>query len=180
MQKFTGLIFILAIFLAFNGCGKPAAQVDNPADEVESTVQAEDVTPHDPTEGLENGRADIGREYFLDSTRGKCLDCHTLNGEGNTRGFEGEVWALDDAGLRRDPEWLAVFIDNPRTLRPEVARMPPFRGDVKGATIADIVAFLMTLKTEVDHPETADIKPVDEPDPNLGGIGGFTGHGNGY
>ena len=116
----------------------------------------------------------------MDSNRGKCLDCHTLNGEGNNRGFDGQLWALDDTGIRRSASWLARYIDNPRNIRPEVARMPPFRGDADGAVIADVVAFLMTLTAQTDHPGYEYVKPEDEPDPNFEGVGGFTGIHGGY
>jgi mono/diheme cytochrome c family protein len=139
-----------------------------------SVAEGEAVGVIDPTANLDQGDAEIGREYFYGENRGRCLDCHTLNGEGEAGGY-----ALDDVGLRRDPEWLAIFINNPRDLRPEVARMPPYRGDEEGATIADIVAFLMTLKTPVEHPESGDVKPEGEPEahyPENGGHGG--GHGS--
>jgi len=94
-----------------------------------------------------------------------------LNGEGFEDGF-----ILDDIGLRHEAEWLAIFIDNPRRQRPEIAIMPPYRGDSEGATIADIVQFLMTQKTPTVHPETSDIKPEDEPEPNYEGIGEHGGY----
>lgn len=130
----------------------------------------ENELPFDPTAGLEDGIMETGEAYFYGDNRGRCLICHTLRNEG----FEGG-WALDDAGLRRDAEWLARWIDNPRNLRPEVVIMPPFRGDSEGATIADIVAFLMTLRTEIEHPEISDIKPDNEPEPNHDGIAGSGG-----
>jgi hypothetical protein len=121
--------------------------------------------PEDPTEGLEEGDPEIGRDYFYGENRGRCLRCHRLHGEGEPTG-----WALDDAGLRRDAEWLATFLHNPRGLRPEVARMPPYRGDPK-ARLADVVAFLMSLRTPVEHPEPSDVKPADEPEKWESGVG---------
>ncbi len=129
----------------------------------------------DPFQDFEPGDPDIGREYFLVKNRGRCLTCHTLNGEGERRG-----WALDDTGLRRDPGWLVTFVTSPRMLRPEVVRMPPFRGDEE-ATILDVVTFLLTLKTPVAHPEPEDIKPEDEPDTWEHGVGGrLGGHIGGF
>lgn len=134
---------------------------------------ADDDTPFDPTEGLEDGVAEIGEEYFHGENRGRCLVCHSLGDEG----FE-DGWALDDTGLRRSPDYLARWIDNPRNLRPEVVIMPPWRGDSEGATIADVVAFLMTLQTAIERLETSDIRPDDEPEPNFDGIAGSEGsHG---
>jgi len=176
-MQFKPAIFLVLFFLIITaGCtNSSTGQSDTEAGLQESTVGYEYFPPEDPTAGLEDGDAQLGLEYFMGSNRGRCLDCHTVGGEGNDRGFDGEVWALDDTGLRRDPDWLAVYLDNPRNLRPEIARMPPFRGDEAGATLADVVAYLMTLRTEIDHPESTDVKPEDEPDPNFEGIGGFTG-----
>ncbi len=213
---FLVLIFLVLIPLMVISCNSPDAEISDINDPDEASVdENEYIPPDDPTEGLELGDPVLGREYFLGENRGKCLDCHTLDGvgnnrsydvegnkrgydvegnkrgydvegnkrgydvEGNNRSYDWDVWALDDTGLRREPEWLAIFIDNPRNLRPEVARMPPFRGDSDGAAIADVVAFLMTLRKPVEHPESTDIKPDDEPDPNFDGIGGFTGHNQG-
>jgi len=140
-----------------------------------STAQAESDLPVDPTLDLHLGDLETGREYFMGENRGRCLDCHTLQGDGEPTGY-----ALDDVGLRREAEWLAIFLDNPRNLRPEVARMPPFRGDSGGAEIRDVVQFLLTLQTPVDHPEPTDVKPGDEPEADHDGFGGFQAPHGGY
>lgn len=184
MRQYLTLAF-LALYLGLSCAGTsekgtPGDDVvpENPADNTSTEAideGTENELPFDPTAGLEDGNAEIGEAYFYGDNRGRCLICHTLRGEG----FEGG-WALDDAGLIRDAEWLARWIDNPRNLRPEIVIMPPFRGDSEGATIADIVAFLMTLRTEIEHPDTSDIKPDDEPEPNHDGIAGSGGsHGEG-
>jgi len=169
-------IHVLIAFLLICGTGccrapdSGAADVESgqeAATESTSVVQTEPVEPPDPFEGLGEGDAELGRDYFYGENRGRCLRCHTLQGEGEPTGY-----ALDDVGLRRDEEWLAIFLDNPRRQRPEVARMPPFRGDSGGARIADVVAFLMTLRTPVDHPEPTDVKPEGEPEAYVGGFGG--------
>ena len=162
-------VAVMCIFLCllFGACGKPSAQVKTPEAKpaetiASSTAQVEQI---DPTAGLDKGDPEIGREYFYGENRGRCLACHILNGQGEPGGF-----ALDDAGLRHDPRWLAIFVSNPRAYRPEVARMSPFRGDPV-AKIADVVAFLMTLKTPVEHPAHTDVKPPDEPEKHEGGLG---------
>ncbi len=136
-----------------------------------SVAENEPYVIPDPTEGLELGNPELGREYFYGENRGRCLTCHTLAGEG----FEGG-YALDDAGLQHDAEWVAIFLDNPRRGRPEVVIMPPYRGDSGGATIADIVQFLMSQRTPVEHPETTDVLPDSEPEPNHDGIGDYGGY----
>jgi mono/diheme cytochrome c family protein len=175
-------IIVLILILLSLSCTKTASPTPAPSGQsssateenleaVETSVVTEENNlPFDPTEGLDLGIADAGREYFYGENRGRCLACHKLGDEGFADG-----WALDDTGLRRSPEWLARWIDNPRNIRPEVAIMPPWRGDGEGATIADVVAFLMTLLLEVDHPATTDIKPDNEPEPNHDGIAGSEG-----
>ncbi|MCX6645090.1 MAG: c-type cytochrome [bacterium] len=178
------IIIVIFVFFCLS-CTKtgsatpaPSSQSSSATEEnleaVESSVVTEESDlPFDPTVGLDLGKADAGSEYFYGENRGRCLACHKLGGEGFADG-----WALDDTGLRRNPEWLARWIDNPRNIHPEVVIMPPWRGDSAGATIADVVAFLMTLQTEVDHPATTDIKPDNEPEPNHDGIAGSEGaHG---
>lgn len=158
--KFSYLAFMIFVF---SGCAKAdhskrninISESENPE---LSTTTNEPVEPFDPTIGLDQGIVIIGRDYFFGENRGRCLVCHNLNGQGEPSGFP-----LDDIGLRRTPEWIAQFLYSPRILRPEVARMPPFRGDPQ-ASLADVVAFLLTLTKPVKHPEHKDIKPPDEPD----------------
>ncbi|MFH1676897.1 MAG: c-type cytochrome [bacterium] len=188
--KFVLTVLIALIFLFAISCGSPKksenpdSKTPAPSEKTDTATEANENTPStegadaqettgDVTENLESGDPVIGSEYVHDSNRGKCLNCHNLGGEGKPDGFK-----LDDVGLRRDPKWLAEFIQNPRSLRPEVARMPPWRGD-STATIADVVAYLMTLKTKVDHPQSPDKKPAGEPSRYTGEMGGWPGHGGG-
>ncbi|HDS30161.1 MAG TPA: hypothetical protein ENN67_03870 [Firmicutes bacterium] len=152
------IFLIFCIFIA--SCGERIFRNENRTVAVESEIiePDEEIVRFDPRADFELGDAEIGREYFFGENRGRCLTCHTLYGEGEPSG-----WALDDTGLRRDKQWLAIYLDNPRNLRPEVVRMPPYRGD-ESATIPDIVAFLLTLTTPVEHPVPGDIKPESEPD----------------
>jgi mono/diheme cytochrome c family protein len=176
--KYSPVFLSVLVTCLMLGCTGEPPPVEEPGEqETVSVTQTEPVVIPDPTEDLELGNPEIGREYFYGENRGRCLTCHTLNGEG----FEGG-WALDDAGLRHDAEYLARFLDNPRNIRPEVAVMPPYRGDSEGATIADVVQFLLTLQTPVERAGPADIKPEDEPEPNHDGIAGSTGsaHGGSY
>ena len=170
MHRILPILLVALLATSALACPKPQTSAPPPSSEngdvngqddqaASSTAQTEPLPPPDPTVGLERGKPEIGKEYFYGENRGRCLKCHALGDQGEPTGY-----ALDDVGLRRNSEWLAIFIDNPRNARPEVARMPPFRGDVEGATIADVVAFLMTLMTPVDHPESTDVKPPDEPD----------------
>jgi mono/diheme cytochrome c family protein len=172
------LILFIGTILLIGACApKKVAEFETKSvagDEPLTTEEIQAQIAKDPTVGLDKGDAQKGKDYFYSENRGRCLACHTLGGEG-----EKGSYPLDDAGLRRDPVWLAIFLSNPRTQRPEVARMPPFRGD-KIATIADTVAFLMTLKTVVDHPAPTDVKPANEPDRNENGVGGRKGQNKAF
>jgi len=172
------MLSLLILLIVLAGCTSPESAGDPPelvADDGQVSAGAtEEIGPRDPTANLDAGNPDIGREYFYGETRGRCLKCHTLAGEGDEWGLP-----LDDVGLRFSRERLAIFIDNPRNVRPEVSRMPPWRGD-EVATIADVVAFLMTFQANVEHPVHTDVKPENEPDLYTGGIGGYSGHSHGY
>ena len=56
------------------------------------------------TAGSRTGR---GAELFR--TKGKCFDCHRVNGEGSTSGPD-----LSEIGRQRDPEWLRRAIVEPQ------------------------------------------------------------------
>jgi mono/diheme cytochrome c family protein len=167
------LALIVILIFILTACSPksttPASTKSVAEGESVSTANPEILPPKDPTVGLDQGDPEKGKDYFNGENRGRCLACHTLAGKG-----EMGSYPLDDTGLRRSPKWLAQFLFSPRQLRSEVATMPPYRGDPV-ATIADVVAFLMTLKTPVEHPANTDVKPPDEPDKHGGGIPGRSG-----
>jgi hypothetical protein len=167
--RIAAILATLIIATLFIACTPDTGPSEGDEETVVTSVA--EIEPHvipDPTEGLELGDPELGREYFYGENRGRCLTCHTLAGEG----FEGG-YALDDIGLQREAEWLAILLDNPRRPRPELAIMPPYRGDSGGATIADIVQFLLIQMTPVEHPETTDVLPESEPEPNHDSIGKY-------
>jgi cytochrome c551/c552 len=49
-----------------------------------------------------------------------CLSCHKLHGVGSTVGP-----VLDDIGTKREAEWMARWIKNSSSIKPN-SRMPPF------------------------------------------------------
>jgi cytochrome c oxidase cbb3-type subunit III len=53
-----------------------------------------------------SGRLGRGAELFR--TKGKCLDCHRVNGEGRASGPD-----LTDVGRQRDPQWLRRAVVEP-------------------------------------------------------------------
>src|SRR5450432_4253318 len=60
----------------------------------------------------------LGRGGELFRTKGKCLDCHRVNGEGRASGPD-----LSDIGRQRDPQWLRRAV-----LEPESALYDSFAG----------------------------------------------------
>src|SRR3990172_10561686 len=129
-MRFLIFIILMAQLVSCSKPPEPMIEIESPVSEKNSEI-TELERMSDPLENLGAGDPEIGREYFYGDNRGRCLRCHTLNGEGKPG-----TWPLDETGLRRDPEWLAIFIDNPRIKRAEVVRMPPFRGDAE-TSIAD-------------------------------------------
>ena len=87
---------------------------------------------------------DPAKEGFL-AFRQHCIKCHTINGDGGNVGPElnypvnvTEYWK---------EEWLARFIEDPRSIR-GYSRMIPFYRDVKNRqeVISSIIAYLKVMK----------------------------------
>ncbi len=87
------------------------------------------------------GQADVGAKLFDTS---ECRNCHSLNHQGSEVGPD-----LTQAGVRRSQDWLVEFIYDPEEQFPDT-KMPRFPWKNKQQA-ADIVAFLLTLKTPVDR-----------------------------
>jgi sulfur-oxidizing protein SoxA len=113
-----------------------------------------------------------GQKLAFDRSRGGgCLACHIMGPK--TQALPGNVGPdLSEIGLAgRTDQWLFNYVYDPRVYNPESA-MPPWgkHGFYKETEIADIVAFLKTLKTP---PTFADLlndpekrpKPVEDRDP---------------
>ena len=90
------------------------------------------------------GRADVGAKLF---DRSDCRNCHTVNHQGSEVGPD-----LTQVGLRRDPDRLLEFIYDPEDQFPDT-KMPRFPWKNK-QEVADIVAYLQTLKQPVDREAT--------------------------
>lgn len=96
------------------------------------------VTPATPTL---IGRADVGAKLF---DRSDCRNCHSVNHQGSEVGPD-----LTQVGLRRSHDRLVEFIYDPEEQFPDT-KMPRFPWKNK-QEVADIVAFLQTLKKPVDR-----------------------------
>lgn len=87
------------------------------------------------------GRADIGVKLF---DRSDCRNCHSVNHQGSEVGPD-----LTQVSIRRSRDWLVEFIYDPEEQFPDT-KMPRFPWKDK-QEVADIVAFLQTLKKPVDR-----------------------------
>jgi cytochrome c1 len=84
----------------------------------------------------------------------RCLKCHAHPGAGGMPELGMDAPSLETAGARLNPAWMAAWIRDPRSLRPE-ATMPGLR--VSEIEAADLVAWLGTLG-----------KPAPDPAPDAG------------
>lgn len=70
--------------------------------------------------------------------RKSCFRCHTIEGKGGEVGPD-----LSGVGVRKLPDWMDAFLQNPRELRPK-GRMP--RPKLTEAQRRAVVAYLVTLR----------------------------------
>ncbi len=137
-----GLSALLALTL---GCAEPPVSrestsviVPQPA-KAEAQTQAPPPSSSAPSDQVMAGRPDVGKELFK---KHECLNCHSVRGQGGSQGPD-----LAQIGLRRSPEWLTNFIYDPSELFPESPMpRPEWKSEQE---VADVVAFLLTLKREV-------------------------------
>ena len=78
----------------------------------------------------------------------RCLKCHEANGLLKIDGlpdFLLDAPSLADSGARLRPEWMARWIEDPRTLRPDASMPRLLHGPQGAAGAQDIAAYLATL-----------------------------------
>ena len=115
------------------------------------SAQARPAPASAPAGQAMTGRPDVGKELFK---KQECVNCHSIRGHGGSQGPD-----LAQVGLRRSAEWLNNFIYDPSELFPE-SPMP--RLDWKSEQeVADVVAFLLTLKREVPKEKILQAKASD-------------------
>ena len=68
----------------------------------------------------------------------KCAACHAITGKGGKLGGD-----LSHVGAKRDAQWLATFLKDPKAENPET-KMSAFKGSPE--ELQDLVAYLLTFK----------------------------------
>lgn len=124
------------------GCAEP------PVSREMTPTTAPKVAPSQPAPRTESGaasdqlmagRPEVGKELFK---KHECLNCHSIRGQGGSQGPD-----LAQVGLRRSPQWLTNFIYDPSELFPESPMpRPEWKSEQE---VADVVAFLLSLKRQV-------------------------------
>lgn len=91
--------------------------------------------------GTLEGRPEVGAKLFDASN---CRNCHSINHQGSEVGPD-----LTQVGVRRSRDWLVEFVAAPQQKFPYTL-MPQFPWKDK-QQVADVVAYLLTLKKPVDR-----------------------------
>lgn len=121
----------------------------------------------------------LGRELFLEY---RCVHCHADKAP-LAPAFSLDAPAFDGMGARRNFDWLAQWVLNPKATRvsvhmPRLLHGPNARQDAEA-----IAAFLMTLKTDSPVPQRAQPAPFGKNAKAIAeinqrsGLGGITGDG---
>lgn len=90
-----------------------------------------------------------GRELYANR---QCVRCHALPGSLKLADcampeLHNVGARLDNLGQRLQPDWLAAWLANPRALRPDATMPHVLSGPDAKSHVADIVAFLTSLKS---------------------------------
>jgi len=88
----------------------------------------------------------------------RCLKCHQAKGLPATGGMPDldlDAPALADAGARLRPEWLARWIEDPRSLRADASMPRLLHGPQAPASARDVAAYLATLAGAAEAEEPA-------------------------
>ncbi len=107
----------------------------------------------------EHARVREGRELFATL---RCARCHT-GGEATMPAADAmaelamDAPNLADAGSRLNPAWMARWINDPKSVRPDASMPRAFHGEQSMQQSADIAAYLATLGTSsADAPKPDD------------------------
>lgn len=115
---------------------------DFPPEPVQPMVLSHDVADHSLREA---GRLREGRELLANL---RCQNCHALaapaGGARPMPELATDAPDLSTAGARLKQSWMAAWISNPRSLRPD-ASMPRLFHTADSAQAADLAAYLATL-----------------------------------
>lgn len=86
----------------------------------------------------------------------RCIKCHTTGSELPPDAMPElamDAPNLNDAGARLNEPWMAQWISNPRSMRPDASMPKPFHGEQSEAQAADVAAYLATLGSGSDELE---------------------------
>ena len=102
------------------------------------------ILTHLPASGEETGKKlRLGRELFVEH---RCAKCH-LGPDSGMPELAMDAPTFEEIGARRNPEWMAQWIEDPKKLRAS-AHMPRiFSGESARENSAAIAAYLGSLKT---------------------------------
>ena len=119
------------------------------------------VLTHNRTPALDQGtQLRLGRELFLEH---RCIKCHTERlSEAGLPELKMDAPSFEGIGARRNYDWMARWILNPKTMRPN-AHMPALlRGPKAQGDAAAMAAYLASLKSRREvslmDPNPADAK----------------------
>lgn len=150
----VGLGIILSLTL---GCAEPPVSRDStppilpPSTQATAAQQARPAPSSGPTDQAMTGRPEVGKELFK---KQECLNCHSIRGQGGSQGPD-----LAQVGIRRSKEWLTNFVYDPSELFPESPMpRPEWKSEQE---VADVVAFLLSLKREVPKEKILQAKASD-------------------
>ena len=149
-----GLSTLLALTL---GCAEPpvsreAMSVIAPqTTKAVAPAEARPASTSAPTDQAMTGRSAVGKELFK---KQECLNCHSIRGQGGSQGPD-----LAQVGIRRSAEWLMNFVYDPSELFPESPMpRPEWKSEQE---VADVVAFLLSLKREIPKERILQAKASD-------------------
>jgi len=109
------------------------------------------------------GDAKRGEDLFHNNPVAACASCHMVNGKG---GDVGPI--LDGIAIRGDPAYILESLTEPNATMAkgyetlEISPMPPLGILLKEQEVADILAYLATLKTPPKDGVTVPVKKVNE------------------
>jgi mono/diheme cytochrome c family protein len=136
----------------FNSKDRPKASINllhvGRGDTYFDDVRLSELIPEaEPDAGQLAGDAGRGQKIFWDHPVAACKNCHVLGGQGSAVGP-----ALDGIAARKDAAYLMESLINPNARLAEgytatpISPMPPMNLILKPQELADILAFLQSLR----------------------------------